>query len=697
MMYRSSSEKGPEKNIASNLKAYAYRDASQALQHKTWSSYVDTFTSSGVCVIDANGDGLPDIFIPGLGAFNTSLGVLNGIKDKDFGNRLFLNKGNDSLGLPIFEEVTDKAGIRNIGKLGVGCAVADYDNDGREDVVVTNATKGAFYSAYGETPIGFGKRVTPPSFFYTDKTDGKYNFPAEGGVTLFSNVGNDKNGIPHFKNVTMSAGLTHGGNGTSAVWGDVNNDGFIDLFVANYSDFDFVGFTTPHFAGEENVLYKNNGDGTFMDVTKESGVAGKPDYVYQRNGEKLYSWDKNIVDSKGRVVGDSDGNNTLAASFIYNNKNGLPDLITGDDIPGRIRMYKNLGSFHFKDVSDENNFGISGAWMGIAAGDVNGDGSEDIFATNLGSAFGSRYRPQSDTETEMYDILNPPNRGTFYNGLWLSQDNFYKNVSQEVHVDWRDLIPNIRWFPPDTLSKGTIASPKPVGLELGDFGFGALIFDYNNDGKNDIMWIGSLLRSGINLYINFSGTGHLLQNVGDGKMVDISDLVGVRDLTSQSDQSTYQNGRGLAIADFNSDGYNDIIMTNAGGFDSGDPNVPKLPLGLNYLVLGLAKEYRPGPTFLFISNGGTNHWIKIKLIGAKSNKSAIGAKIYIEYKENGVVKKQFRAIHSGGSYASQNSLESIFGLGASAEIDRVTVEWPSGIVQKIVKTKANQRITIKEP
>lgn len=670
-----------------------YRDASARIGHRTWSSYLDTPNAAGVCVVDLNGDGRPDLFFPGLGDFNTDRNMLKGLTDAELGNHLYLNRRTDETGLPVFEDVTDAAGVRNIGKLGSGCGAADYDNDGRVDLAVANATRAITADAYGDVPIGFGDRVFPPKFFHTDGTDGKYDFPKEGGITLFRNEGVDAGGVPHFKDVTFAAKVTRGGNGTVALWGDVDKDGYVDLFAGNYVDMDFAGFNFSRFAGGFDVLYKNNGDGTFTDVTKTAGVGGEPEYVYDLEGHKQFGWDEGVKDKKGRIVGDPAGN-TLAASFIYNGE--LPDLVVASDIPGRIRYYKNLGGFRFKEVSDQYGFGQSGSWMGLAVGDINNDGKEDIFATNSGGPSGSRYRPRTSTGTDMIDIMNPPNKGTFYNNLWLAEGDYFKNTTRGIRVDWGGLRPDIRWYPPE-FRQANNASPQPAGLEEGDFGFGTVMFDYDNDGDLDLAWAGALRRFGTRVFTDFIRPGRLLENLGDAAAFrDVAGPARARNLKSQDDPESFQNGRGFVAADLNLDGYSDLIITNGGGFDAADTSIPELGLGRNYLKMALVREYTPGPTFLFVSGGGRNHWASFTLQGAKSNRSAIGAKVALVYRENGILKRQVKAVHGGGSYASENSLELLFGLGSADRIEEVSVTWPSGIRQTLKNVELNSHNSIIE-
>lgn len=681
-----------------------YRDASDRLgYHMTWSSIFDTLFSAGVCVLDANGDGLDDVFIPGLGDFNTDPDYLRGYQ---LGNSLFLNRGVDASRLPVFENATETAGVQNTGKLGVGCAAADYNNDGHEDIVVVNATRGVSFSFYGGLPIGETRRLFPPSrIFLTDKTDGKYHFPDEGGVTLFRNDGVDEHGIPRFTDRTIEAGLTRGGNGTSAAWADVNTDGFVDLFVANYSDPDFFGYIEPRFAGQYNVLYRNNGDGTFSDLTDQAGIGGEAEFVYTPEGTKQYGWSPGVRDSQDRIVGDPAGNTLAAAFFDYTN-DGLSDLLTADDIPGRIRLFENLGNFRFRHASDEHDFGIAGAWMGIGIGDINNDGAEDVFATNFGAPV-SESPPifERPDKTVMSDISRPPNRATYYNGLWMSRDGFFHNVAHSIPVDWGPWMPAIGWsLSPDRLmSSDTLQSSSAAsGLQKGELGFGAQIFDHDNDGLQDIAWVGSLNQSAS---FNFGqrkigNPGRLLKNLGQEKgFADVSRASGFGNLRDPADRTSYQNGRGLAVGDFNADGYYDIVITNAGGWDSGDPNIPRLSgIGLQYKAFSLVKEYRPGPTRLYVATRGSNNWLKVKLVGIKSNKSAIGARVIVAYREKDAVKKQVREVRAGESFASQKSLELIFGLGSATVVDEIVVRWPvrGNLSQVLRKIKANQRLVITE-
>jgi hypothetical protein len=634
-----------------------------------------------VCFLDANGDGKQDLFLPGLGVLNTNRKYLPELSSENLGNALFIVREIDAEGIPIFVNVSAEAGIRGLGRLGVGCAVGDYDNDGREDVVVSQATRGVFASHYGElTRYGSHARVfPPPDIFFTDKTDGKYRPLEEGGVTLFRNEGNDKNGVPRFRDVTQFAGLRRGGNGTAVAFADVDNDGLLDLFVGNYADFDFVGFTAPRFPGHANALYRNNGDGTFVDITAQAGVAGFSEYVYSRDGSKRhYAWQNDLLDARGNIVGDPAGN-TLAATFFDYNDDGRVDLLVGDDVPGRIRLYENSGGGQFRDVSEQVGLGVAGAWMGFGIGDVDRDGHFDIFATNLGGPMGSRYRRPYPAEISLYEILNQPNRATFYSGLWLFRRGLFESVSARALVDWGVFPPDIRWYPPAG-EEGVGQAPEPRGFERGDFGFGALVFDYDNDGDEDLFWIGSLLRSGANLLFNKmwrGNPGRLLINNGTGlSFTDRAIEAGLSVLADENDPESYENGRGVARGDLNDDGYPDVVMTNAGGWDS--PRGEPLSLGFEYRYLGLAQSYIPGPTFLRISPGGPNAWAKIKLIGTNSNRSAIGARVTVEYRDGGVFRRAIQEVRAGESYASQNSLELLFGLGAATVIDRITIRWPFG-------------------
>lgn len=672
-----------------------YRDISDRLNHMSWSAFANIHHSPGVCVLDANGDGWDDIFIPGIGYLNTDSSLVPGFRP---GNHLFLNKGLDEEGIPSFEEIGEAAGIRNVAKLGVGCATADYDNDGDLDILVIDSTESVLWSGFGQIDYGRGIRVYPPEEIFTiKKTDGKYDFPEEGGVTLFENLGGS---VPRFRDRTLAAGLTLGGNGTAAAWADIDNDGWTDLYVGNYVDKDFIGFTWTSFAGSFNALYRNNRDGTFTEVGAGTPVVGQMDYVYDREGNRNPSWVPHEKDSRGRTVGDPAGN-TLAVAFTDFNEDGFQDLVTADDVPGSIRLFRNAGGFKFEE---EIGFAISGSWMGIAIGDVNGDGKLDLFATNSGGPAGSRFRglPEikeragdSTTSTFMGNIYINPSSSP-YHGLWLgSEGGSFRNIARETAVSWGIWEPATDFYP----GGGEAKVPPPQGLERGEFGFGALIYDYDNDGDKDISWIGNLLR-GATMKVderNVLNPGRLLENDGSGlKFTNVANTSGFLNLENPAVRASAETGRGLAMGDFNNDGFADVIAGNSGGWDS----LSKEPLkhtGRQYRFLAFVNEFRAGPTQLFLATPNGNNWLKIRLRGTKSNRDGIGARLYLTYLENGIIKKQVQEVRAGDSYASQSSLNQIFGLGQADRVEEIAVHWPSGIVQKLTSISPNQLLTITEP
>lgn len=672
-----------------------YRDITDRLNHASWSSFANIHHSPGVCVLDANGDGWDDIFIPGIGYLNTDPSLVPGFQP---GNHLFLNKGLDKEGIPSFEEIGESAGIRNIEKLGVGCAAADYDNDGDLDILVTDSTESMIYSGFGHIDYTRGIRVYPPEeIFASKKTDGKYDFPKEGGVTLFENLGGS---VPHFRDRTLEAGLTLGGNGTSAAWADIDNDGWTDLYVGNYVDKDFIGFTWTSFAGRFNALYRNNRNGTFTEVGAGTPVVGQMEYLYDEEDKSSPSWTSDEKDSRGQVVGDPAGN-TLAVAFTDFNEDGLQDLVTADDVPGKIRIFRNTGDFQFEE---EKGFAVGGSWMGIAIGDVNGDGKLDLFATNSGGPAGSRFRRLSEVEERAGNSAGGTFMGnsylrsssTPYHGLWLGSENgSLRNIAREIDVSWGI------WDPAtDSYPRGKDAKiPPPQGLERGEFGFGALMYDYDNDGDKDIAWIGNLWRAAVMRLDdrNVLNPGRLLENDGSGlKFKNVANTSGFFNLEDPTDRTSAETGRGLAMGDFNNDGFADVIAGNSGGWDS--LNKEPLPhIGQQYRFLAFINEFRAGPTQLFLATPNGNNWIKVKLRGTKSNRDGIGARICLTYLENGSIKKQVQEVRAGESYASQSSLNQIFGLGSANRVEEITVHWPSGIVQKITDISSNQLLAITEP
>jgi len=485
-------------------------------------------TGAGACFFDYDGDGLMDIYlVTGTWTKNVSSNEGRDLRGK-LSNKLYHNNGDGT-----FTDVTEKAGVGGNGAFGSGCSAADYDNDGHVDLYVLN-----------------------------------YN-----GNILYHN-----NGDGTFADVTKKAGLASNRWGLSAVWFDYNNDGYLDVFVGNYLLYDdgkfrdfypAAGYPGPlSYSGQPNALYRNNGDGTFTEVTKEAGLF-KPD---------------------GRAM------SVTVADF---RNIGLLDIFVANDAMENY-FFENSGKGTFVEKAvnyglafGENGQGVSS--MGPVVGDVNRDGLLDIFIPNLN-----------------YCIL-----------------------FQQALVNGR------RTFFDRTVATG-------LSQALGQYaGWGAVLFDYDNDG-----WLDLFVAHG-DAHHEYVEEASLMRNKGDGTFEDVSDRSG------QYFKEKYV-GRGVAWADIDNDGDIDLLVAN-----------------LN-----------DSPKLLRNDGGNRNHWLTVdaKLKFPTGSRDAIGARLTVA---TGKLKQIEDLIPSRG-YMSQGDPRLHFGLGQAAYADLVEIRWPDGAVEKYEKVKANQ-------
>jgi hypothetical protein len=500
----------------------------------TSKQYIIETTGSGIAWVDYDNDGLLDLF------------VLSG---KGGTNRMYHNEGHDR-----FRDVTDQLGLRSSGWAEGVCA-GDYDNDGFTDLFVT----------YWGT-----------NHLYRNK-EGK-----------------------RFEDVTSQAHLmqTRTRYNTGCGFLDADGDGHLDLFVANYLRFDPA--TTPKpganpycfYRGiavncgprglpfDRNILYRNNGDGTFSDISEQSGVAGPVGH---------YSL------------------SVLTGDF---NEDGLPDIyVACDQTPSLLYINKGKGKFEEEGVIrgvafDQNGKAMSG--MGVDDADYSGDGHLDIFRTNFSDEFETLYR----------------NRGK---------------------GDFDDV----------TLDAGLGQNTRYVGWGTG-------FFDFNNDGWKDLLLVNGHVFpevDSLHIDIHYRDRAILYQNLGNGKFEDIS-----RDAGPALQEK--HSSRGAAFGDIDNDGSIEIAINNQ--------NEP--------------------PSLLKQMTKPVGHWLLLKLVGTRSNRSAIGAHVRVLAND----RAQIGEVRSGGSYLSQNDLRLHFGLGAATEAQQIEVVWPSGARQTWRNVEADLVVTLRE-
>ncbi|MEO8660813.1 MAG: CRTAC1 family protein [Bryobacteraceae bacterium] len=497
--------------------------------------YIVEVLGCGVAFLDYDSDGWLDIFVLSGTRFDASA--------EGATNRLYRNNRDGT-----FTDVTAKAGLTRSG-WATGVTVGDYNNDGHEDIFITY----------------WGHNV------------------------LYRN-----NGDGTFTDVTKQAGV--GGNGkdwgSGCTWVDIDRDGRLDLFVSNYVGFDLakvpkagknpacnwkgilVNCGPRGLPTTRPYLYRNNGDGTFTDISERSGIA---------------------------AATGSYGLTAVAADF---DGDGWPDIyLAGDSTPSLYFRNQRNGTFREEGVlrglalSED---GLEQAGMGIALGDTNLDGRTDILKTHF-----------SDDTSALY--LND------------GEGNF---------------------------SEATLRSG--LGVETRYVSWGAGIVDLDNNGYPDLFVVtGSIypeIESKLPQY-PYRTPRLIFRNLGDGRFEEIIA------------ESAPQSSRGCAFGDFDNDGDVDILIWNM--------NEP--------------------PTLLRNDVTGGGNWLKVRLEGTKSNRSAIGAQVTVRY--GGKMQVQQRVAQS--SFLSVNDPRLHFGLGDAATAE-ITIRWPSGATENIRPVPVNRLLHIKE-
>lgn len=501
-------------------------------------------TGSGVAFFDYDNDGWLDIFV--VNGTRLEMADLNGETPT---NHLYRNNGDGT-----FADVTAKAGLTRTG-WGQGVCTGDFDNDGFEDLFVTY----------------WGQNV------------------------LYRN-----NGKGTFTDVTAKAGLS----GPKRRWGsgsafvDYDRDGDLDLFVANYLDFDPKVWPLPEsgpclykgimascghkgMPGSANLLYQNNGDGTFTDVAEKAG----------------------ITKTSGRY-----SLGVLVADF---NNDDWPDIYVANDLAPSA-LYRNEKNGKFTDIGIEAGcaYSIDGkvqAGMGVAAGDYDGDGLLDIFKTNF----------SDDTSS------------------------LYRNLGKDSFDD--------------------VTFPAGVGVNTRWLGWGCGFFDMENDGWLDILLVNGHIYPEVEQLKGHAGYRQrkvLYHNNGKGRFEDFTDKIGgaIAELNSS---------RGCAFGDFDNDGDLDIVINPVN-------SVPEL---------------------IRCDSDSKNNWLTLKLIGTKSNRSGIGARLKLTIEGR---QPMIDEVRSGGSYYSQNDQRIHFGLGKVGKVKSLEIRWPSGKVDSLSDLPINRIVQIKE-
>ncbi len=487
-------------------------------------------TGAGCIWIDYNNSGLPSLYVVNGRPLDDSMHPYP-LKEKPSPlphNHLYRNDGNGH-----FTDVTEQAGL-NPDMYAVAVTAADYDNDGFQDLLVT----------------GYGK------------------------VVLYHNDGNG-----HFSDVTAKAGIKVNGWSISSTWLDYDKDGCTDLFVGRYVKFDpkyrnyYAADNYPgplDYAGETNLLFHNNCNGTFTDVSEKSGISA---FV-------------------GRTMG------VTAADY---DNDGWDDIYVAND---RTENFL----FHNKH-----------------------DGTFEEVANDTGTAFGQNGEATSSMGPVFTDFEG---RGVL--DLWVTDGHYNRFLRNAGSQGFEDV--------------GAANGISQANAQYVSWGTG--VYDFDNDGQSDIL----IFHGGLIHLIPQEHT--LFRGLGNGKFEDISEQAG-------SVLSVRTVARGACFADYDNDGKIDAYLVNLGA---------------------------PG-TLLHNVSADTGHWIAVKLIGSKSNRDGIGARLEVV-----AGSKRWTAERVAGTgYLSQDDARVHFGLGTVNAIDKITIRWPDGREQIVEKPALDQVITVEEP
>jgi hypothetical protein len=491
---------------------------------------------------------------------------------------------------------------------------------------------------------------------------------------------------------------------------DYNNDGLPDLFFTNGAAIPSLEKTDPTYW---NRLYKNNGDGTFIDVTESSGLKGigysmgvaagdfdndgfvdlyvtgvNHNQLFHNNGDGTFTDVTDKAHVGGKVPGIGKAWSVAAGWFDYDNDglldlfvvnylnydiktartcptNGIPAYCSPNDFQGTSNiLYHNNGDGTFTDVSHQSHVSqYIGKGMGVAFGDYDNDGFTDVFISN---------------DTYQNFLLHNNGNGTFTD-VAMSAGVQYNESGRNMAgmgADFRDLDDDGR---PDILQTSMFGDSFQLyhnasddqfqdisaasGLTLFSSrltGWGTGIFDFDNDGHKDLFTANAEILD-MSMKIShrpYPLPNSLFHNGGNLTFEDWSARVG-------ADFARPAAHRGAAFGDFNNDGRLDIVVSVING----------------------------PPQLLMNRSTAANHWVILKLIGTKSNRDGLGTKVKITTAQ-GV---QFNVATTAVGYNSSSDKRVHFGLGSITMIDKIELAWPSGIKQVLTNIKADQVITVTEP
>jgi hypothetical protein len=490
--------------------------------------------------------------------------------------------------------------------------------------------------------------------FFDYDSDGDLDIYLLNGAPLPGSVASDpppanklyrNDGDGKFIDVTAASGVGDTGYGMGLTAADIDNDGDVDLYVTNFGP---------------NVFYRNNGDGTFTDITEQTGTVS-PDWSasaafgdYDADGF-LDLFVTNYVDF-------SLDNHKFCGNLAKNIKAYChPDVYNA--VPSLL--FKNNGDVTFSDVTRE-----AGIWqtedgkgLGVVWGDYDNDGDADIYVANDSM---TNFLYQNDGDGKFTDM-------TLLAGVGYSEDGqamagMGTDMADYDADGWLDVVVTNLDFEYNSIYRGDSSGvftdvSYNSGLaepSINYVGFGTFFFDFDNDSWQDIFVANGHIVDNIELFNSvstYAQPNFVLKNKGDGSLVESSSELGDAVIAETV-------ARGAAPGDIDGDGDEDVLVTQCGRTAQ-----------------------------LLRNDGGNgNSWIALRLVGRRSNRDAVGARVTVRLGEKTFMKE----VKTGVSYLSQRSFVLLFGLGGADAAEGVAVRWPSGEVQELGSISGRTKLTVVE-
>ncbi|MDJ0838720.1 MAG: FG-GAP-like repeat-containing protein [Acidobacteriota bacterium] len=548
-----------------------------------------------------------------------------------------------------FTEITREAGFTHVhqkpqldakvnnimpwlASVGSAAAAGDYDNDGWMDLYVTNSRRGT------------------PNFLYRNKSDG--TFEEVAGAAGLADVNNES------------------GISTDAVWGDYDNDGHVDLYVVKWG---------------RDQLFRNNGDGSFSDVTEQAFPGGINPWA---NGCAAIWFDFTGDQHLDLYVG-----NYFAPHDLWQltTTNIMHDDFEKSRNAGGNFMYINNGDGTFREVAEKLGLDDTGWTLSMGHGDINNDGLQDIYSAN---DFGTDMLFLNQGGSRFADVTDQVFGGDTKKGMNVDLGDFDNNGWLDIYVTnitTKDYLKegNMLWHN-DAADESGVPIFLDISVESGTFdggwGWGAKFFDFDNDRDLDIITLNGFITAGPESYWydlaswtvtgddvtdatawptigdrSFSGNeaARLFRNDGGHYFREIAEEAGV---------ANRMDGRGAVVFDYDNDGDLDLYMAIQGG----------------------------APAFYRNDVGNARNWLALDLTGnpaSGSNREGIGARATIVTAGG----NQIRELDGGNSFCGQSDRRLYFGLGNDKLVKTLEIRWPSGGVQVLENIEANQILRVTEP